>query len=408
MFSALVAQIAGAALLVLGLVSAILAFDSWPFWLYAPYAIIFLGLGTGLYLWGLGTRSSARADLLSSVWVTAAEVVGGLLVLLALYENALVHTITGGRAADITSTTVAVPLVLGAILWGLAIASEWVFLHGRRQVPWVVGKTSRTQPHLSRNGGAFTRDAANDEGIRGMYHDINQSVRNLSAATRPLVRQAVILIAGILTLVGWLVLRSIENGNAPDGWSTLVTFVAGGVAILYLFAWTWIGWLTRVSRDLEAERVPAEPFPHWTPLLQRTHRGVGPTAESFPGATPARDLSSTLEKSLSLLTLGDRLERLARQSLATVFLGVLLVGSLVGYSLGWWISYVLFGFSLSPIYFGLFTVNTAVAWLVAGVAAGLSFVLLRWKYRPVALADRRLGTIEQEEIDLERAFWSRF
>src|SRR5271157_162718 len=405
---ALLARIAGAALLVFGLTSAILTFSFWPnFWpytLYIPLAIVFLGLGTALYLWGLLYRQSPRPEPLISVWIVAAEVVGSFLVLLALYENALVYIFTGERAADVSSAAVLVPLGLGVVLWGFAIVLERALVHGRKERARIEGNTPSGQTPPSETSTSFARDPEGVERVRRMYGEIALAVRNLSAVTQSVVRQATILTTIILALIGLLVLRSVEYRDAPDGVATLVAYCAIAVAILYVFGWAWLGWLTRVRRDLGTEHVPAEPFPSWTPLAHKVAR-ARPSSEGLIGVPPAQGDSSTLAKSISLLGLGHRLEELAQQSLTWIFLGVLLAGSLVGYLLAWSFLVRVFGPSSVLSYFNLFT---GVAWLTAGVIATLSFLLLHRMCRPIARINRTLTSLELEEIELERAFWSRF
>ena len=371
--------------------------------MFIPFAIIFLGFGTASYLWGFWYRRSPHPEPLSSFWIVAAEVIGSLLILLALYEAALVYTFTGVRVAEVTSGTVLVPLTLGVTLWGSAIVSDWALARGRREGVWPVPKPLGRQVVPSGEGGTVTPVTEDDERVRGLYHEIAQAVQSLSDVARPLVRQAIFLTTGLLALVGLFLLVSAVHGEAPNGWATLVIFSASVAGILYVFAWTWLGWLAQVRRDLRGEQVPVDPFPRWTPLLQNANQ-VEPSPEEVTGTPSTGEGSSTLERSLSLLRLGHRLEKLSRQSLTGIFLGVLLAGSLLTYLV---VASILDHFVCGPT-LSCFSNVAEVAWLAPGFVVILSFFLLHRKYRPVARVDRMLTSLEAEEIELERAFWSRF
>jgi hypothetical protein len=401
---ALLARTTGGVLLGLGFISWILAIHFWPFYPYAPFAIIFLSFGTATYLWGLGYRKSLLPGSLVSALVVTSEVAGSFLLLLALYENSVVYIFTGVTAANVSSAAVLVPLVLGVVLWIFAIVLDRAFFRRRSERARIEGKTPSGRVPPSGTSPTFTRDPEDDARIRRMYHEITQAVRSLHEVAQPLVRQAVILVTVVLALLGLLVLGSVRSGGAPDGLATLVAYSAAAVAILYVFAWAWLGWLGRIRRDLGSERVPVEPYPSWTPLFRRA-REAHSSSQRQIGVQPVQEDSSILTRSFSLLGLGRRLEELAHQSMVWIFLGVLLVGSVVGYSLAW--SVLVWMFGLSPPFTNL-NLYDGVAWLTAGVIATLSFLLLHRKYRPIVRADRVLTSLELEEIELERAFWSRF
>jgi hypothetical protein len=393
-------RIIGVILIALGLSNIAFAFSyGRPIVPYLGPAVGFIGLGIAAYAWALWKRPSQKPRPPSRFWITAAKVVGSLLLLVALLEGPIVSVFLG-PGEGIASALIPWG-ILGTGLWGYALFAERALDRARAErlrIPsgvrdgTPVGQGALVPP---------VRDPHTDTQVRAVYQDTLEAVRASFEVSRPIIRRSSTLTVGCLTAVFlfllFIVARSVNLPALP--YFALATAVA--LPVVGLSTWAWWRRFAKLGEALKADKVPSEPFPNDAPILEffRWLRELRGTSRPLPLPRPE---TSLLARSVSLLEVGQRLEKLARRSATSIFV-LLLLGGMFGAYVASFILLVRLGGGTAFL-----SRDTLIAWGAALVAAGLSFAALHRMYRPLDLVGRSLDTLEEREVELERTFWTRY
>jgi len=408
---------AGGVLIALGLSNVIFAVAARkPLGPYLVGALPFLLIALGLVWWARTRRAASVPTQPPSVfWTVVALVVGALLVGYGLLNGLIVSIIFS------PSDAIASALIPWGILGGVLVAygayrlvRAGALQGGARQGEAVLEGIVGPLP---------TPYAANSPGeletlrLVALHRELVETVGRTYRATAPAIRawlwswfglwlvavaSVAILIAPTLG-VSWQAPGAGPPATVPIPIAVaILAAVALGVVEVGIGVQVRLRDLRRAGPLLAVGRVPDSWMLAWGwpfTYIARLLRGFGPVRSE---RTEPDSEASDLATSFALLQFGRRLAGYARFWYTTVFLLLLILGSFSAFVIVSVVAIVGFhGSVIAP--YGAFLAFGSVLAVVLG-----AFGYLYHRYRVLDPIVERLGRLEEAELALERAFWSRF
>jgi hypothetical protein len=381
--------------------------------------VVPIGLGVGLLWWSRRPsteESDATADRLPGALGSAelpdraspivAVTLGSVLLLIGAFLG-LLFSIVFGVIRGIEAFVVPWGVAGGAAVaaGGYRLVSIALSERATDRALMAIARTVDASPGLAITGPAPSANAAR---LLGLHQEAVETVRRAYETALPRLRTGVWLGILLWPFVGAYVAWALVNGAAANGiplpFAVDAALAAAAVLIAFTAEAQSVGRLRALELarvELAAGRSPAD----WSvsgriPL--RIIVGFLRHPLSEPPAPVTEPEDSLLASSLALLRFGRRLASAARGWHVGIFLFIWFGGTSASLLSAFILLRWLYGLS-PPV-----PLIIAAEWGPALAFLAAAVIYLRRRFASIDEVSRRLGQLETAEVELARAFWSRF